>query len=422
MRFFPIRKARLSGVIFGGLLLLVACASSRMSYRVADQKFRNKDYQAAAESLIQAYEKAGEENRDELLYLFDIGLSYHLAGQYQKSNQFLLRADRITEITDYTSLAKEASTLLISENVKYYEGEDFEKVLVNVYLAMNFAFMGNLESALVEARRVNRKLYRMIHEGKRKYQQSVFARYFSGVLYEASGEWNDAYVSYKKTRTLRPELEGLGYDLWRAAWKTRDIAGMRRWKKEYSLQPDRLQQIKKKYGYGAQYGELVVLYQNGISPIKRPHPQWHSVPRFYPRYNPVSYAEVSVGGKEQFKTILLDDIEAIAIQNLEEKWGPLIAKKMAGVVAKETAAYGVGEATNSPFLRALTRAALYAADQADLRSWNLLPKDLQMVRIRLPVGEHSVVVRPVGQESAQSVHKVTISAGKTSFLNTRFMP
>ena len=46
------------------------------------------------------------------------------------------------------------------------EAEDFEKVLINTYLAMNFALLGNFEDALVEARRVNRKLLLMKTKGK----------------------------------------------------------------------------------------------------------------------------------------------------------------------------------------------------------------------------------------------------------------
>src|SRR6185503_7847510 len=142
--------------------------------------------------------KQGENGRDLLLYLLDLGLSLHSAGRYEESNQAFLKADKIAEIKDYTSLSTEGATLLTSENIKDYKGEDFEKVLINTYLAMNYALMGDYENALVEARRVNHKLHLMVSEGQRKYKQNAFARYLSAVLYEAEGEWNDAYIDYKK--------------------------------------------------------------------------------------------------------------------------------------------------------------------------------------------------------------------------------
>src|SRR5262245_35225402 len=107
-----------------------ACASARMSDREADNLFRSGNYDGAAEHLRKGLEKEGESGKDSLLYLLDLGLSLHSAGKYDESNKVLLKADRIADIKDYTSLAAEAGTLITSENTKDYKGEDFEKVLI----------------------------------------------------------------------------------------------------------------------------------------------------------------------------------------------------------------------------------------------------------------------------------------------------
>ncbi len=402
------------------LLATTACSSARMSDRESDRLFREGQYDLAANRLQKGLQSQGEESRDALLYYLDIGLSFHSSGRYQESNQAFLKADEIAEIKDYTSLSKEAATLLTSDNIKDYKGEDFENVLISTYLAMNYALMGDTENALVEARRVNHKLYRMVNEGQRKYQQSAFARYLSAILYEAEHNYNDAYVDYKNTYQLRNNFAGLRWDLWRCAWLLRMPDEMEKWDQEFNLTAQdhaRAQLL----GPKSNQGEIIVLYENGISPIKRPNPAFTQIPKFYPRSNPVSYAKVEVNGVDQGNTALLEDIESTAIQNLDEKFGGILAKKIAGLVAKEAVAYQIGKSTNSPILGLIAKIAMYASDQADVRSWNLLPRDLQILRIPVASGTYTVRVLPEGW-SPLPEKTVQIGPGQKHFLNFRFMP
>jgi len=420
-------------------VMSTGCVSARMSDRESDTLFRQGRYEEAAKRLQKGVEDQGENGRDLLLFLLDVGLSLHSAGKFEESNKAFQKADKIAEIKDYTSLAAETATLLSSDNLKDYKGEDFEKVLISTYLAMNYALMGDLENALVEARRVNRKLHLMVSEGQKNYKQSAFARYLSAILYEGENNYNDAYVDYKNTWKLNPAYPGLGLDLWRCAWQLRMPDEMERWDRVYHLSRedhDKAKQWEIAPGAGvkakshtrvvppAKNGEIIVLYENGISPIKRPNPVFRALPRFYARFNPVSRARVEVDGdhtKFEGTTATLENIEATAIENLDEKYGGLIAKKIAGVVAKESLAYGISKQTNSPLIGLLAKIAMYASDQADLRSWNLLPKDLQLLRVPVGPGTYTVRVIPSGASSLPS-KTIQVGAGKKVFVSFRYMP
>lgn len=402
------------------LLVGVGCVSARMSDHESDRLFRSGDYEQAAVHLKQGLKKQGDNGRDVLLYLLDLGLALHSVGKFEESNQIFLKADRVAEIKDYTSLAAEGATLLTSENLKDYKAEDFENVLISTYLAMNYALMGNSEEALVEARRVNRKLYLMVTEGKRKYKQNAFARYLSAILYEADGNFNDAYIDYQNTWKLRPDFPGLGKDLWRCAWQLGMRDKMEEWDEAFLLtKEDHLQ--AQQLGPRSKKGEVIIFYENGISPVKRPNPSFASLPKFYPRFNPVSFAEVEVNGEVKGVTSPLESIEATAIENLDEKYGGLIVKKIAGVVAKESLAYGIARKTNSPLLGLLARAAFYVSDQADLRSWNLLPKDFQILRVTVDPGTYVVRVKPQGLLPLPE-KRVQVGSGKKVFMNFRYTP
>jgi hypothetical protein len=404
---------------------LVGCASSRMGDTKSDEMFRAGDYDGAAERLRKGLEDEGRDGRDGLLYLLDLGLALHSAGKYEESTKAFREADQLAEIKDYTSLSTEAATLLTSDQIKQYRGEDFENVLINVYLAMNYALVGKREDALVEARRVNRKLYMMTTEGKRKYKQNAFARYLSAILYEADKNWNDAYVDYKLTADLLPTFPGIGRDLWAMAWKMKSREDLEKWKTKYRLTEEDFEEAKKRVS-SQRPAEVVVLFENGISPKKAPHPGFHSVPKFNPRFNPVTSGEVSVSGEggtiAKGRTHVLMNIESVAIENLDEKWGGLLAKKIGGIVAKEAVGNVIDSKTGNSGLGTLVKLALYVSDQADTRSWNLLPRDLQIARFPVTAGTYTVQVQPVGATAALPPRTIQVKPGEKVFVNFRYMP
>lgn len=422
------------------ILVAWGCVSARMSDSASTRLFREGRYAEAAQYLEEGLKKQGDSGTDALLYLLDLGLALHTAGKYDASNRVFLRADQLAEIKDYTSLAAEGATLLTSDNIKDYRAEDFEYVMISVYLAINYTLLGDTENALVEARRVNRKLHLMVTEGKRNYKQNAFARYLSGILYEADGDWNNAYVDYKKAYELEPGFINFKWDLWRISKLLGESVEQQRWNEQFSLSAED-HALAMKSAPRSGLGELIVIYQNGISPVKRPNPDFRSLPKFFPRYNPVQHAQVQViasidstvasgstASQEldlagaSVDTRSLFDVEAVAVQNLEEKYGRLIAKKIAGVVAKEVVADQIGKQTKNEFLGLLAKLFFYASDQADVRSWSLLPHDFQIARIPLKPGVYEVELRPVGVGANLPKKKVMIQSKRKTFLNFRYMP
>src|SRR4051812_16696599 len=105
----------LAVVLLAGLLF--GCASARMSDKKVDKDFQEHRYGDAATRLQKGYQEQGEKGRDSLLYALDLGLALHSAGKYEESNKVFLQANDLAVIKDYTSLSKEAATLLTSDNI-----------------------------------------------------------------------------------------------------------------------------------------------------------------------------------------------------------------------------------------------------------------------------------------------------------------
>ncbi len=379
-----------------------ACVSARVLDQEADRLFHDRDFTGAAKHLEGEYRKRSEASRasgtefeDELLYLLDWGLSLHQAGEYEASNAVFVLAEKHVWGNDYTSATEEVGTLLTSENTKTYRGEDFEKILIHVYKAMNYALLSKPEEALVEARLVDRKLGDLNRSGEKSYKQNGFARYLSGCLYESQREWDDAYIDYRKTLELLPGQKLIEEDL------------------------KRLDSRRGRRG-PAPETEIIVIYQNGQGPRKVPREDFFSLPRFQSRGDSVRMASVEVDGVDKGTTLMLHDIEDTAIRNLDERIAGMLAKRVAGRVAKVIAANAIERRTNNAAVGALARFILIASDQADLRHWIFLPRDLQVFRMQVAPGRHEVRVKPIGA-AALPPQTVEVRAGEKKFVNFRYL-
>lgn len=401
------------------LCFVVGCGSYNSASRKARSEYYSGHYTEAARELEKG---AQEDGVDQLLYILDRATALHNAGEYDAAIKEFRRADKLAEISDYTSLSKEAATLVSNDKIIQYKGEDFEKVLISQYLAIDYLMMGNSEDAQVENRRVNRKLYLMITEGKRKYQLNPLAKYLSGIIYESTGQFNDAYIDYKAVFDLAPDFPYLREDLFRTAWKANLAEAMVHWSQHFSLTDREKEQIK----ISTKKPEVVVLVENGQSPEKEPHPQWHAIPKYFPRKNSVDHINLEIAElNKSGSSIPLFDIESTAIKNLDDKFAGLLAKRIAGVVAKEVIASEVDDHV-SPLLGAALRLGMHMADQADCRSWLTLPKDFQIFRARLePDKVYHLKWSAQGSGTVTSggamVHEKVLEVGKNA-LQKIFVP
>lgn len=378
------RKRRLIFLPALCLFLLSSCAGYTRSTRAGLDAFERRDFEAADK----VYEKADEDGIDQLVYLFDRGTVRYSAGRYEQSIKDFKLANDLSEIKDYTSIATELASVAVNDKIKSYKGEEFEHVLVSVYLAMNFAALGRTEEAVVACRQVNRKLERLRDEAKRHYSLNAFAQYLSALMFEKQGDWNNAYIGYKKTAEIAPEFGRVKTDIVRGALRTENGSELHKWKRTLGVTEENVQDAKSEL---KNTGAVVLLYQNGLAPEKVSSPSWYEIPEYRPRHNAWRAARLFLDGKEVARTELLYDVESVAIQNLKEKYAGLIAKRLAGVVAREV----IGDQLDrkAEGLGTILKIAMYAASQPDLRSWLTLPRDFQVARVQAQPGRYRASLR-----------------------------
>src|SRR5690606_37721305 len=120
-----------------------------------------------------------QEKNDRLAYLLDYATALQMAGDYNASTKAFLEAAQLVEEMDYHSVTNTTASLLGSEEMIQYKGESFEKFLIHVMLAINFLMEDQLDSAMVEARRINELIGRMKMDEREPYELSSMANYLA---------------------------------------------------------------------------------------------------------------------------------------------------------------------------------------------------------------------------------------------------
>lgn len=361
---------------------LFGCATYQSKVEKARNYLEQGLYDQALEHLKPLAEK---ESDDQLVYLLDYATALQISGRLSESNNTFLLADKLADSLDYHSVSRVAGSLLTSEEMVQYKGDTFEKIFINAYLAMNYLELGNLENAQVSARRMNEKYSLLRSEEKKNFELNPFAKYLSALIWESGKSWDNAYIEYKTAYSLDARNYFLPSDLIRSAKKAQRKSEYEKWKKEY---PDIEEQPE---WYDKNYGELVVIYQQGWGPRKDFNPQNQRYPILRPVFTETQRVRLEIQAEPAVKSVVIYDTEEAAIKTLQEDAASLAGRRLGGFVAKEVAADQIRQKNEA--LGFIAWIFFHVSDRADLRQWSTLPQTIQLARVYLPKGKYRVALQ-----------------------------
>ncbi len=420
-----------------GGLLLVACAASYTSMMtpVIGDLNRGMPEQAIADLKSSFPDSTGN---DRLLYLMELGNLARYSGQYGLASSILLAADRLSDVQRGTDLGQQAGAMLTSDLALEFRGADYEKVFINYALAASYAAAGNIEDAVVEARRVNEKLLEFndrYGDNPNRYTDDAFIRYFMGVLYEMDGDIDDALISYRLAMAAYDSVYSRDYGfsaperLRSDAMRLADAIGYQSLLDTYSSQWPSI-------GYQhlpSGSGEIVAVVELGtIAPREERDFTVVADDRVYRLALPVLpdfsrrtiQGSISAGGVSS-DLFLVQDMNGIARENLLDQAGRNVIRAAARLAVKAGVSE-LGESIAEEFTDdenvssgiGLVLSILGAAtEQADLRAWLTLPGQIYMTRITLPAGTWPVTVNVDGGSIQQT--PVQVRDGEITLLFIR---
>lgn len=380
-------------------------------------------FQPALDDLNQRRDDA-----DRILFLMERGRLAQLAGDTDASQRDF--ADAITAIgqADQRAIVSARHTLALgaamisNDNSIPYEGAAYERVFLHHFQSLNYLAKGDLEGALVEVRRANglqeqaaRDHQALIDSAReeagnrgaaadtshfqryfaplddaanhvRNAFQNAYTFYVSGLLYEAAGKLDDAYIDYKRALAIHPENPYLQQDVLRLAQtlgRKDDITSI---SGRVALLPPP----------PAGSGSVVFLYEEGFAPVKQavtvpiPWPEaWYvvSFPTYTEAWAPAPALEIS-NGAQRLGTAPVVDVQALASRALRDDLYPMIVRQTLRAVAKHELQQRMDQ--QGGLIGMATWVYNLVSEQADLRSWQTLPHSAQIARMWLPAGPQTL--------------------------------
>lgn len=450
------------------LLVLSGCSVLRnypRTFRPARVSVENGNIEQAVRYL----QPKTRSRLDRLCYLLEDGTLLHTTGKWQESIETFDSAEQVMKdserkaLISVSDIGSQFGSLLVNEKVIPYQGESFEKTLLHTFQALNYYMTGRLEDSRVEIRqayavqrreqeRHNKELRELEQAAQTKNldtdtiwktvldqyedQAAVAARtanaylnaftyYLSALVYKANKEPNDAYIDLKTVYLLRPEFPYAHPQLIELAAASGFWEDVSDWEQKFNLSRNDVPQT------GA---ELVVIYACGWAPekyeIKIPIPipynrRFYLIPIAFPKYrllpSPIQHLTVLDDHYAVGSTAILFDTDATAVRYLRGKLLRLAIKqalRAAIKTAEQKYAYD-----RAGLAASLTVGIVnYLIEQADLRSWLSLPKNIQVAHFYLPSGPHSFTLQfisPQGRNLFQNNVSMTLRPGQIHFLLVR---
>lgn len=407
------RLLNLRSLFFALIILVAGCATYQDRVGQARQQLASGEIEKALDSLRT---KANQKSDDQLVYVLDYATALQYAGQISESNKYFFLADQLSEEKDYNSLTRVTGSMLFNEEMVQYKGDSFEKTFIHVFLALNFLKERNFDSAMVEVRRMNEKFNKYRLDEKKSFEQNPFSRYLAGLIYESTGQMDDAFIAYNETYKLAPEWHRLPEDLLRTATLSNRQDEVKRLKNKFPEIEIKVDRNKRRT-----HGFLRVVYLQGWGPRKKPDPYEPLVPTLVPVSNHTLSAQLYVDGAPVKKTEIAYDTSDAAIKTLAADRPALIARRIAARVAREAVARELAKNDDTAAAGLVSFIVMQASERADLRQWSFLPATIQIAEVQLPVGEHEVYLQGLDSAGAPTIEKsesqkVVIKSGQSEFL------
>ena len=429
------------------LFSLAGCATFSENFATVEHRLAAQDVAGA----LAAVERVDFPARDRALFLLNKGMLQRMAGDLRGSGASFEAAKGLLDEFARLSLREQSLSLAVNDAARAYEGQPFEQMLLHVFAALNYLELGDLNGARVEILQLDLRLRALVEDDEKLLPQTAFARYFSGLVFEAGGERADAMIAYRKA------LEAYVARVANAASASSGNGGKNGGKngnkngnknderagtadddllRDASVRdavPPQLQQdllrlsaalglddehrrYRRAFGEPggpiaprSELGEVVLIFHNGLAPGLREqsatvldpssgHFVRIALPTLMPRALPVAGVALTAGGIREASQVV-EDVEALAQRSLAARLPGMTARLLARQVVKRQVSRQASLAANKQGNSAGEQlgAGLVAlgveltnlfTERADTRSWATLPANIQLVRLPLPPGRY----------------------------------
>lgn len=397
------------------LILLVFVLFSCSAYELdSAQKslrstFAGRNYAESVDLLSEYQRKKVYKNKDAVLLSLEQGTANHFAGNYKDSNTYFTSAEDQIDYLYTKSVSRAIKSFVTNDNALAYDGEDYEDVYLNIFKALNYIQMDELEPALVESRKIAYKLgqldlkYKDLVDalskadttehikwetGKTNVQNSALGHYLSAILFAKMNKPDDARIEYEKLLHSFNDQASLN-----------------------SFNPPNPSQMRR-ITHPESYNVLVTCF-SGRAPRKIQQdirlylhePDLYlkfSVPSLEMYASQVDWIEVEVDNEVTRRVNLSEKMDVVAREVYKVKEPIIYARAMIRAFLKAVGTnklskqIGKKHEALGDIANILGKIGQEATEKADLRGWQTMPGKAYTALLNLPAGEHNVSIKYYG--------------------------
>ncbi|MDR1414345.1 MAG: hypothetical protein LBI96_00910 [Odoribacteraceae bacterium] len=428
------------------LALATGCATWHQRTIAFHDAVRAENYEEANRQLAKSKSQARKKN--EILYHMNAGYVKFMLGDSPGSNAALEKAEILAE-NQRRGIASAAAALVTNPEARPYQPEDIELIMINFYKSMNYLKENDREGALVEARKINLKLEQLndkYPDHAKRYQRDAFAHLLMGLIYDASGDDNNAFIAYRNAYDIYNSdyaamfgilpPEQLKKDLLRSAHRNGFTAELAAYERAFGFT----------YTPAPPAADLVVLWLNGLGPVKE-----QAVFRFvattrggivtfsdeeqglvfpfplgagtnianasilsvaFPRYasRPPRYLRAILTTNSVDQPLeLVENINDIAIKTLHDR----MLREFANTLLRLAVKKGIEHAARqqNEWLGLIAGIVNSATEMADTRNWQTLPHSISYTRVPVAAGENNIMLRCLSPDAPSITRSLRVTAG-----------
>ncbi len=379
---------------------------------------------------------------DTILWAIQGGSLARNCADYKKSNEFFDKAEeRYKQDVDKDSMISNISETIFSaffnNNVNDYEGNTYEKIMLNTYKALNFVSLNDYENARVEfnraldrQRRAKEFFEKEIKEKQKQQKEEPYqiqAAKNSKTQKAIYDKYNDFFSSFKSypdfINPFTTYISGIYFMLIKDYEKSRALL-----KESLLMQPNN-KQIKSDYNLSRKYAQGMInsektnyawiIYENGQGMIK--NEQRFTIPLFLftnqayfagialPKIQErnYSYKYLLVNGK---KTINICNMDNVIKTEFKKRFHYITNEVLLRLIVK-TSTQIIAQQKGDNLLSFGMVLYQDLTNRADVRSWSALPKSFQSIRIKL----NSKIIY-IKDDMGQVIKTIIIPKGKNAII------
>jgi hypothetical protein len=430
-------------VIMTGLtLFLTSCAHNPLSsYKDTSDQTLSKIYQGQRTAAMKA------QDTPDPLYNMEYGLLLRLNQEYEPSNLYFGRAQQSMDLwanswasTRSGQASANLASLLINDQVNGYQARGYEKSFLATFYALNHLSLNNFNSARIEVKRMyeleqatqnyNEALYQkekistqneknnentsnLRKEILSKYDfsdisspqvlalknsyQNAFGHYLAGFIFEALNEPSLARPGYVKAGQLSPTNP-----LIQKSIDALDQGG-------HSKPGFTDLLIVEEVGHAPQIQSVQISFPMSLNLSHQKMPCINMINIFYPKLildtqNRPLYAYMI--DTRQIMPLPLVDVDLMSARTLHDGLPHLISRNMTAALRNIATAQAICSQQNQALgslLQMGVGIATATIDKSDERTLTLLPSKININRVSLTYGKHTIRVPLQGVSYAQEI-------------------